>query len=110
MFRDYVCRRDIYNSNVRAEGDIKIFGVCRMSKLIGGNKITVHELGTWMGGRYHRKAAFIRTLTAEYCHPNVKIYFGKDYIPIEQTVRKLDVYMENGKLWVDKLKWLDYSK
>lgn len=108
---DFVCRRDIYNSDVRAEGDIKILGVCRMSKLIGGNKITVHELGTSEGGGDTIvKLPSSGQLTAEYCHPNVKIYFGKDYIPIDQTVRKLDVYTENGKLWVDKLKWLDYSK
>jgi uncharacterized protein (DUF342 family) len=105
---DLICRRDIYNSDIRVEGNIKIFGVCRGSSLSGGKSVFVYELGSSEGGG----DTIIRIppsghLTAEYCHSDVKIFIGKEYIPMEQTVRKLDVYFEGGKLWVDKLKWLD---
>lgn len=104
---DFICRGDIYNSSIEAEANIKVYGACRVSKLVGGNKIFIYELGSADGG----DDTIIRLplsghLTTEYCHPNVKIFMGKEYVPIEQTVRKLDIYIENGKLWVDKLKWL----
>ncbi|NLI92462.1 MAG: DUF342 domain-containing protein [Peptococcaceae bacterium] len=105
---DFVCRSDIYNSNVRVEGNIKIYGACRGSSLVSENKIFAHELGSSEGGgNTVVRIPSTGHLTAEYCHPNVKIFIGKEYVPIEQTVRKLDIYIEKGKLWVDKIKWLD---
>jgi hypothetical protein len=102
---DFICRKDMFNSDIRAEGDIKIFGTCRASKLISGNKIFVYELGSMEGG--DDTLVILPPaghLSAEYCHPNVKIFLGKEYVPIEQSCHKLDIYIENGRLWVDKLK------
>lgn len=105
---DFICRGDIYNSNVRAEGSIRVFGACRVSKLISGDRITVHELGNAEGGGDSIiKLPQNGHLTAEYCHSNVKIFIGNEYVHIDRTVRKLDVYVEKGRLWVDKLKWLN---
>lgn len=102
---DFICRSDVYNCYIRAEGNIRIFGVCRGSKIICGNRIFVQELGS---PSYDNTLIVISEtghLTAKYCYPNVKIIIGKKVIPIREAVRNLDVYTESGTVWVDKLKW-----
>jgi len=104
---DFLCRNDVYNSTIKAEGEINIRGACRASKLEAGSRIYVYELGSQgVGTDTIIKLPVNGCLTAEYCYPNVKVIIGKECVPIDQTVRKLDVYIENGTLWVDKLKWL----
>jgi hypothetical protein len=104
---DFICRKDTYNSKIEAAGAIRIFGACRACSLTAGNKIYVYELGsTDGGGDTVLKLPATGHLTAEYCHSTVKIFIGGEYIPIDQNYRKLDVYIEKGKVWVDKLKWL----
>lgn len=106
-FGEFICRKDAFNSKIRAEGDIKIFGSCRGGSLISNKKVYVYELGSSEEGEDTVvKIPKNGHLTAEYCHPNVKILIGTQRVPITQSYRKLDVYYENDKVWVDKLKWL----
>ena len=107
-FGDFICRKDAFNSKIKAEGDIKIFGTCRGGSIISNNKIFVYELGSSVEGEDTVvKIPKNGHLTAEYCHPNVKILIGTQRVSITQNYRKLDVYYENDKLWVDKLKWIE---
>lgn len=101
---DFICRKDAYNAKIDVEGDIGIYGVCRAS-LLSAQKIYVYELGSIAGDDVIINLSETGSLKADYCHPNIRILIGNRSVALEQAAFKLDVYMEKGKVIIDKLKW-----
>lgn len=108
-FGDFICLKDAYGSDIKAKGEIKVMGTCRGSKLTSNKKVSVLELGSTAGEDTLVKIPREGILTAEFCHPNVRIIIGSEEIFIDQPIKKLDVYYENKTLFVDKLNWHDYD-
>jgi len=102
---DFLCGRGVYNSIIKAEGNIKINGVCRGGETICSGDIFVRELGGSSVSSTTVRAAKNSRMMIQYCHSNVNIYVGKEIIRIDENVRKLDIYRDRGILVVEKLKW-----
>lgn len=100
----FECQKGVYNSDIRVEGDVTIEGVCRGGKIIAGGKVSIRELG---GSGVSSTFVQIRPksrLLVDYCHPNVIIAVGKEIIHIEEAYRKLEIYRENGRVQVEKIR------
>lgn len=102
---DFLCKRGVYNSMIRAEGDVKIIGVCRGGEINCSGNIYIGELGGSCMSATVIKAAKNSRIAIDYSHPNVKIYVGKELVRIDEKVQKLDIYREKAILQVEKLKW-----
>jgi len=100
----FECQKGTYNSDIRVEGDVTIEGVCRGGKIIAGGKVQIHELG---GSEVSSTFVQIRPnsrIYVDYCHPNVIIAVGKEIIQIEEAYHKLEIYRENGRVEIEKIR------
>lgn len=102
---DFVCHKGVYNSTINVEGNLKIFGVCRGGEITCGGEVYIWELGGSTVSSTVLKTAKNSKLSIDFCHPNVKIYVGKELVRIDQPVQKLEIYRKNGLLQVEKLRW-----
>ncbi|NLI92191.1 MAG: DUF342 domain-containing protein [Peptococcaceae bacterium] len=102
---DFICKKGIYNSTVKVEGNIKILGVCRGGEINCSGNIYIWELGGSCMSATTIKVSKNSRITVDYSHPNIKIYVGKELVRIDEGVQKLDIYREKAILQVEKLKW-----
>lgn len=98
------CRKGVYNSYIRAEGDVTIENVCRGGRIISGGKVNIRELGGKTISSTFVQIGPTGRILVDYCHPNTIVAVGKVITPIEEACRKLEVYMENGRVQVDKFR------
>jgi uncharacterized protein (DUF342 family) len=102
---DFLCKKGIYNSTVKVEGNIKIMGVCRGGEISCSGNIYIWELGGSGISSTTIRAGKNSRISVEYSHPNIRIYVGKELVRIDEGVQKLDIYREKGLLQIEKLKW-----
>jgi len=102
---DFLCKKGIYNSTIKVEGNIKILGVCRGGEIQCAGDIYIWELGGSCMSATTIKAAKHSRISVDYSHPNIKIYVGKELVRIDEGVQKLEIYREKAILQVEKLKW-----
>jgi uncharacterized protein len=100
----FKCYKGTYNSDIHVEEDVTIDGVCRGGKIFGGGKIKINELG---GSGV--SSTFVQTspdsrLSVNFCHHNVVIALGKEAVHIDEDCNQLEVYREDGRVQVEKLK------
>lgn len=100
----FECQKGVYNSNIRVEGDVSIQGVCRGGKIIAGGRVSIRELGGSEVSSTFVQISPKGRLLVDYCHPNAIIAVGKEIIHIEEANRKLEIYRENGRVQVEKLR------
>jgi len=100
----FECQKGVYNSDIRVEGDVTIEGVCRGGKIIAGGKVSIGELGGSGVSSTFVQISPNSRLLVDYCHPNAIIAVGKEIIHIEEAYRKLDIYRENGRVQVEKIR------
>ncbi len=100
----FECQKGVYNSNIRVEGDVTIEGVCRGGKIFAGGKVSIRELGGSEVSSTFVQISPNSRLLVDYCHPNAIIAVGKEIIHIEQACRKLEIYRENGRVQVEKIR------
>ena len=100
----FECQKGVYNSDIRVEGDVTIEGVCRGGKIIAGGKVSIRELGGSGVSSTFVQISPNSRLLVDYCHPNAIIAVGKEIIHIEEAYRKLDIYRENGRVQVEKIR------
>ena len=98
------CQKGVYNSEIRVEGDVTIEGVCRGGKIFAGGKVSIRELGGSEVSSTFVQITPKSRLLVDYCHPNAIIAVGKEIIHIEQACRKLEIYRENGRVQVEKIR------
>lgn len=102
---DFICKKGIYNSTIKVEGNIKIHGVCRGGEINCAGDIYIWELGGSSMSATTLRAAKDSRINVDYCHSNIRIYQGKELVRIEDDAQKLEIYREKGTLQVGKLKW-----
>lgn len=100
----FECQKGVYNSDIRVEGDVTIEGVCRGGKIIAGGQVSIRELGGSGVSSTFVQISPKSRLLVEYCHPNAIIAVGKEIIHIEEAYRKLEIYRENGRVQVEKIR------
>jgi len=100
----FECQKGVYNSDIRVEGDVTIEGVCRGGKIIAGGKVSIRELGGSGVSSTFVQIMPNSRLLVDYCHPNAIIAVGKELIHIEEAYRKLEIYRENGRVQVEKIR------
>lgn len=100
----FECQKGVYNSDIRVEGDVTIEGVCRGGKIIAGGKVSIRELGGSGVSSSFVQISPKSRLLVDYCHPNAIIAVGKEIIHIEEAYRKLEIYRENGRVQVEKIR------
>lgn len=100
----FECQKGVYNSDIRVEGDVTIEGVCRGGKIFAGGKVSIRELGGSEVSSTFVQISPKSRLLVDYCHPNAIIAVGKEIIHIEQACRKLEIYRENGRVQVEKIR------
>ena len=100
----FECQKGVYNSDIRVEGDVTIEGVCRGGKIIAGGKVSIRELGGSGVSSTFVQISPKSRLLVDYCHPNAIIAVGKEIIHIEEAYRKLEIYRENGRVQVEKIR------
>ena len=100
----FECQKGVYNSDIRVEGDVTIEGVCRGGKIIAGGKVSIRELGGSGVSSTFVQISPQSRLLVDYCHPNAIIAVGKEIIHIEEAYRKLEIYRENGRVQVEKIR------
>lgn len=102
---DFICYRGVYNSTIKAEGNINITGVCRGGELQCRGNVEIGELGGSCMSATVIKTSGQSHLKIKFCHPNIKIFVGRELVKIDYAVKELEIYRENGILQVEKLKW-----
>lgn len=100
----FECRKGSYNSNIRADGDLRIQGVCRGGKVISGGNIEIKELGGSGVSMTTVQFPGTKRLKVGFCHPNVMIIVDKEIIRIEEAYRSLEVYREMGRVQIERLR------
>lgn len=100
----FQCQKGTYNSDIRVEGDVTIEGVCRGGKIYAGGKVQIRELGGSEVSSTFVQISPDSRLNVNYCHSNVVIVVGKEIIQIEEDYRNLEIYRENGRVQIEKLK------
>ena len=100
----FECQKGVYNSDIQVEGDVTIEGVCRGGKIIAGGKVSIRELGGSGVSSTFVQINHKSRLLVDYCHPNVIIAVGKEIIHIEEACQKLEIYRENGRVQVEKIR------
>lgn len=100
----FECRKGTYNSNIRADGDLRIDGVCRGGKIISGGNVEIKELGGSGVSMTTVQFPGAKRLKVGFCHPNVMIIVDKEIIRIEEPYRSLEVYREMGRVQVEHLR------
>ncbi|KLU65018.1 hypothetical protein DEAC_c29850 [Desulfosporosinus acididurans] len=100
----FKCSKGIYNSEIHIEEDVTIEGVCRGGKIFAGGDVKINELGgSGVSATYVQIGSDSR-LSVTYCHQNVIITAGREVIQIEEDCKQLEIYREDGRVHVDKLK------
>ncbi len=102
---DFLCKKGVYNSTIKVEGNVKIHGVCRGGEINCSGDIYIWELGASSMSATTIRAAKNSRISVDFSHPNVKIYVGKELVRIDEGVQKLEIYRDKGLLQVEKLKW-----
>jgi hypothetical protein len=102
---DFLCKKGIYNSTIKVEGNVKIMGVYRGGELSFAGNLYIWELGGSCMSATTIRAAKTSRIAIDYSHPNIKIFVGKELVRIDEGVQKLEIYREKGILQVEKLKW-----
>jgi hypothetical protein len=100
----FECRKGVYNSLIRVDGDLKIEGVCRGGKVISGGNVSIKELGGSGVSTTFIQMSGNKRLTVDYCHSYVTISVDKEVIKIEEACKKLEIYREDGVVQVEKFK------
>lgn len=100
----FECRKGTYNSNIRADGDLRIDGVCRGGKVTSGGNVEIKELGGSGVSITTVQFRGTKRLKVGFCHPNVMIIIDKEIIRIEEAYRSLEVYREMGRVQVERLR------
>jgi len=100
----FQCQKGVFNSDIRVEGDVTIEGVCRGGKIIAGGKVSIRELGGSGVSSTFVQINPNSRLLVDYCHPNAIIAVGKELIHIEEAYRKLEIYREDGRVQVEKIR------
>ena len=100
----FECQKGVYNSDIRVAGDVTIEGVCRGGKVIAGGKVSIRELGGSGVSSTFVQISSKGRLLVDYCHPNSIIAVGKEIIHIEEAYKKLEIYRENGRVQVEKIR------
>ncbi|MCO1601272.1 DUF342 domain-containing protein [Desulfosporosinus nitroreducens] len=100
----FECQKGTYNSDIRVEGDVTIEGVCRGGKIFAGGKVQIRELGGSEVSSTFVQISPESRLYVKYCHSNVVIAVGKEIIQIEEPYRNLEIYRENGKVQIEKIR------
>ena len=98
----FECKKEVYNSDIRVEGDVSIEGTCRGGKVIAQGNAKIRELG---GSGISATFVQIGTnsrLEVEYCHPNVIVAVGKEIIRIEEPYKQVRIYREKGTVQMEK--------
>ncbi|AFM42669.1 putative polymerase with PALM domain, HD hydrolase domain and Zn ribbon [Desulfosporosinus acidiphilus SJ4] len=100
----FKCSKGIYNSEIHIVEDVIIEGVCRGGKIFAGGNAKINELGgSGVSATYVQIGSDSR-LSVSYCHQNVVVTVGKEIIQIEEDCKQLEIYRENGRVQVEKLK------
>jgi hypothetical protein len=100
----FKCRKGTYNSEIHVEEDVSIEGVCRGGKIFAGGRVKIHELG---GSGVSSTFVHINSdsrLSVNQCHSNVIITVGKEIIKIDDACQQLEIYREEGRVQVVKLR------
>ncbi|HEY8910300.1 MAG TPA: FapA family protein [Desulfosporosinus sp.] len=100
----FECLKGTYNSEIRVEGDVAIEGVCRGGKIFAGGNIKIHELGGSGVSSTFVQISPSSHLSVGFCHPNVIVAVGKEIIQIEQAYKQLEIYREDGRVQVEKIR------
>jgi hypothetical protein len=100
----FYCRKGSYNSIIQAAGDVVIEGVCRGGKIIAGGNVEIKELGGSGVSKTTVQFPGSKRLKVRYCHANVIIVVDKEIITIDEPYKLLEIYRENGRTQIDKLK------
>ena len=100
----FECSNSAYNSLIRADGDLKIEGVCRGGKVIAGGNIRIKELGGSGVSVTFVQITGNKQLNVAYCHPNVMIGVDKEIINIDEAYKQLVIYRERGIIQIEKLR------
>lgn len=100
----FECQKGTYNAVVRVEGDVTIEGVCRGGKIYAGGTVRIRELGGSEVSSTLVQISPNSRLSVDYCHANVIIVVGKEIVQLEEDYRKLEVYRENGRVQVEKIR------
>lgn len=100
----FECQKGVYNSDIRVEGDVSIQGVCRGGKIVAGGRVSIRELGGSGVSSTLVQISPTGRLLVDYCHPNAIITVGREIIHIEEANRKLEIYRENGRVQVEKIR------
>ncbi|AET70255.1 putative polymerase with PALM domain, HD hydrolase domain and Zn ribbon [Desulfosporosinus orientis DSM 765] len=100
----FECHKGTYNSNIRVEGDVTIEGVCRGGKIFAGGRVQIRELGGSEVSSTYVQISPESHLSVNYCHANVVIAVGKEIIQIEEPYRNLEIYRDQGRVQIEKLK------
>ncbi|MHB8073757.1 FapA family protein [Desulfosporosinus fructosivorans] len=100
----FECQKGVYNSDIRVEGDVSIEGVCRGGRITAGGNVKIRELGgSGVSSTFVQISAKSR-LYVNYCHPNAIICVGKEIVNIEEACRNLEIYREDGRVQVEKIR------
>ncbi len=100
----FECSNSAYNSLIRADGDLKIEGVCRGGKVIAGGNLSIKELGGSGVSTTFVQISGSKQLNVTYCHPNVMIGVDKEIINIDEAYKQLVIYREHGVVQIEKLR------
>lgn len=100
----FQCVKGAYNSEIRADGDVTIEGVCRGGKILAGGNVSIRELGGSGVSTTLVQIIGSKRLKVNYCHPNAIIAVDKEIIRIEEAYKNLEVYRERGLVQVEKLR------
>jgi hypothetical protein len=100
----FECRNAAYNSNIEAAGDVLISGACRGGKITAGGNVEIKELGGSGISATTVQFPGTKRLKVSYCHPNVIIIVDKEFVRIEEAYRSLEVYREDGRVQIERLK------
>jgi uncharacterized protein len=100
----FECRKGTYNSIIRAEGDLKIEGVCRGGKIVSGGNVEIKELGGSGVSTTTVQFSGAKRLKVGFCHPNVVIIVDKEIIRIDEPYRSLEIYRESGRVQIERLR------
>lgn len=101
---DFICRRGTYNSLIQATGNLRIEGVCRGGKIISGGNVEIKELGGSGVSTTIVQFPGTKRLRVGYCYANVVILVDKEIISIEEPYKSLEIYRENGRVEIERLK------
>jgi len=102
---NFLCKKGMYNSLLKVEGNITINGVFRGGTINCSGNIYIWELGGSSMSATVIKALKDSKITIEYCHANIMIYLGKELVRIDEPMQKVKIHRDKGMVQLEKLKW-----